>query len=339
MQLSDFNYDLPEHLIAQEALEDRSASQMLVLNRQTGEIQDKIFKDIVDFIQPEDLLVFNDTKVFPARLYGQKSTGGKIEILIERIYSKNKALTHIKANKTPKLDTILQFENNVQATVIGRQDDLFEIAFTNIDDLYVYLDKFGHIPLPPYIQREDRSDDRDRYQTVFADNLGAVAAPTAGLHFDEEVLSKLTEKGVKTAQVTLHVGAGTFQPVRVDNIDDHIMHAEYVEVSETTVEAIEACKSRGGRVIAVGTTTVRSLETAAFENKLKPFADDTRLFIKPGYEFKVIDVMLTNFHLPESTLLMLVSAFSGYENYEQAYHHAIEHEYRFFSYGDAMLIV
>jgi len=248
-------------------------------------------------------------------------------------------LAHVKANKTPKTDTELLFENQAVAKVIGREEDLFKLAFSGIDSLYEYLEKFGHIPLPPYIQREDQASDHERYQTVFATNTGAVAAPTAGLHFDQTLLEQLAEKGIQTAQVTLHVGAGTFQPVRTDNIDEHVMHKEFVNVNQQTVDAINACKQRGGRVFAVGTTTVRSLESAAFDGNLKPFSGDTRLFIKPGYEFKVIDVMLTNFHLPESTLLMLVAAFAGYENYRKAYHHAITHAYRFFSYGDAMLVL
>lgn len=339
MQLSDFNYDLPAELIAQEPLEKRTSSRLLVLNRNTGEIQDKVFSDFLHLITPNDLLVFNDTRVFPARLYGRKRTGGKAELLIERVLDANTVLAHVKANKTPKVDSELLFDNEAIARVIGREDDLFKLAFSGIDSLYEYLEKFGHIPLPPYIQREDQESDHERYQTVFAANTGAVAAPTAGLHFDEQLLQQLTEKGIQTAQVTLHVGAGTFQPVRTDNIDEHIMHKEFVNVSQQTVDAINACKQRGGRVFAVGTTTVRSLESAAFDGNLKPFSGDTRLFIKPGYEFNAIDVMLTNFHLPESTLLMLVAAFAGYENYQKAYHHAITHAYRFFSYGDAMLVL
>ncbi|MGV6810477.1 MAG: tRNA preQ1(34) S-adenosylmethionine ribosyltransferase-isomerase QueA [bacterium] len=343
MQLSDFAYDLPPELIAQAPLAERSSSRLLVLDRHSGELKDQIFKDIVDFIQPNDLLVFNDTKVFPARLYGKKATGGKVEILIERALSETTAWVHIKANKPPKPQNVLHFAGNATAIVEARENDLFRVSFSGIDSLYDYLEQYGHIPLPPYIQRsdqnEDQTTDRQRYQTVYAEKRGAVAAPTAGLHFDDATLSSITAKGVATASVTLHVGAGTFQPIRVDNIEQHIMHAEYICVPETTVEAVNACKQRGGRVIAVGTTTVRSLESAVIDGKMQPFSGDTRLFIKPDYQFQAVDVILTNFHLPESTLLLLVSAFAGYKNYQQAYHHAIKSSYRFFSYGDAMLII
>jgi len=343
MQLSDFAYDLPPELIAQAPLEERSASRLLVLDRQSGALKDHIFRDIVDFIQPNDLLVFNDTQVFPARLYGKKATGGKVEILIERVLDNTRALVHIKANKTPKPQNQLHFDGNAIATIEERADDLFRLSFSGIESLYDYLEQYGHIPLPPYIQCRDANDnqdtDRQRYQTVYAEKRGAVAAPTAGLHFDDATLSNIAAKAVATAKVTLHVGAGTFQPIRVEHIDQHIMHAEYISVPEATVNAINACKQRGGRVIAVGTTTVRSLESAIINGQLQPFSGDTRLFIKPDYRFKVVDVILTNFHLPESTLLLLVAAFAGYENYQRAYHHAIKSSYRFFSYGDAMLIL
>ncbi|GAA0419393.1 tRNA preQ1(34) S-adenosylmethionine ribosyltransferase-isomerase QueA [Cocleimonas flava] len=341
MQLSDFSYSLPPELIAQEALEDRTASRLLHLN--TGitpaEVHDKHFSDIVDLIQPNDLLIFNDTRVIPARLNGFKESGGKVEVLIERILDDHRALAHIRANKSPKVGGCLLLENAINAEVLDRHDALYEIKFKNEESIFKLLDQYGHIPLPPYIEREDTEADKERYQTVFADKVGAVAAPTAGLHFTDELLQSLKDKGVETAQITLHVGAGTFLPVRVDNLEDHVMHAEWVEVTQQTCDAVAACKARGSKVVAVGTTSVRSLESAAKETgKLEPFASDTRLFITPGFKFNVVDAMVTNFHVPESTLLMLVSAFSGYENIMSAYEHAVAEKYRFFSYGDAMFL-
>ncbi|QQZ30015.1 tRNA preQ1(34) S-adenosylmethionine ribosyltransferase-isomerase QueA [Thiothrix subterranea] len=338
MKLSDFHYDLPPALIASEPLTERTASRLLILNSASGECRDGQFTDVLDLIQPEDLLVFNNTRVIPARLHGEKATGGKVEVLVERITGEHTALAHIRASKAPKPGTRLRLEQAIDAQVTGRQDDLFEVQFLHTDSALNLLEQYGHIPLPPYIERADTPADRERYQTVFAQQPGAVAAPTAGLHFDQPLLAALRQKGVQTAAVTLHVGAGTFQPVRVQDLSQHVMHAEYADVSQAVCDAVAACRERGGRVVAVGTTSVRSLESAARDGTLKPFQGDTRLFITPGYSFRVVDVMITNFHLPESTLLMLVSAFAGYENIKQAYQHAVRQEYRFFSYGDAMLI-
>lgn len=343
MQLSDFNYTLSPELIAQEALTDRTASRLLQvqLDSQTHQAQflDKTFTDIVDLIDKDDLLIFNDTRVIPARLHGQKESGGKVEVMVERVLDEHIVLAHVRANKSPKAGGLLLLEGEIKAEIIGRQDRLFEIRFLGDVTVLKLLDKHGHIPLPPYIERQDTEDDRERYQTVFAEKLGAVAAPTAGLHFTNELLDAIKAKGVATAQVTLHVGAGTFLPVSVDNLDDHVMHAEWVEVEQSVCDAVEACKKRGGKVVAVGTTSVRSLESAAKQmGIIQPFKGDTKLFITPGVKFNVVDAMITNFHLPESTLLMLVSAFSGYDNIMKAYQHAIQEKYRFFSYGDAMFL-
>ena len=344
MQLSDFSYELPPELIAQEALAERSASRLLhlengVLPEANMHLHDKHFNDILDVLQPKDLLIFNNTRVIPARLTGQKDSGGKIEVMVERILDNHRVLAHVRSNKSPKAGGKLLLEHDINAEVIARHDTLFEIQFFHESTIYQILEDFGHIPLPPYIERDDTEDDKERYQTVFAEEAGAVAAPTAGLHFTTELLNAITEKGVETAKVTLHVGAGTFLPVRVDNLDEHVMHAEWVDVDQATCDAVAACKARGGKVVAVGTTSVRSLESAAKETGiLKPFKGDTRLFITPGFDFKVVDVMITNFHVPESTLLMLVSAFSGYENIMKAYKHAVNQRYRFFSYGDAMFL-
>jgi S-adenosylmethionine:tRNA ribosyltransferase-isomerase len=272
-----------------------------------------------------------------ARLHGQKDTGGKVEILIERVIEPTRCLAHVRASKSPKVGSKLLVED-AQITMVARHDNLFELQLESTGDFYQLMESHGHMPLPPYIDRDDAADDEERYQTVFAKEMGAVAAPTAGLHFDDAMLNTLSEMGVEQAEVTLHVGAGTFQPVKTENLDEHIMHSEWLSVSEQTVEKIKACKARGGRVVAVGTTSVRSLETAAKEGELKPYQGDTRLFIRPGYQFQVVDLLLTNFHLPQSTLLMLVSAFAGYENIMRAYRHAVEQRYRFFSYGDAMLL-
>ncbi len=341
MQLSDFSYALPPELIAQEALENRASSRLLHLDTNTdpATFHDKTFSDIIDLIQQDDLLIFNNTRVIPARLTGFKESGGKVEVMVERILGEHHVLAHVRANKSPKPGAQLHLEDSIKAEVIARKDDLFEISFLHNTSVYELLEQYGHIPLPPYIEREDTEEDRDRYQTVFAQEVGAVAAPTAGLHFTEELLQMLKAKGVETAQVTLHVGAGTFLPVRVDNLADHVMHAEWVEVDQHTCDAVSACKARGGKVVAVGTTSVRSLESAAeVSGTLQPFTGDTRLFITPGYKFNIVDAMITNFHVPESTLLMLVSAFSGYENIMTAYQHAIVEKYRFFSYGDAMFL-
>ena len=338
MKKSDFNYHLPEALIAQQPLSERTASRLLCLNRETGDTLDRQFNDLLDFIEPEDLLVFNDTRVIPARLFGTKTTGGKIEILIERILDEQHALAHIRSSKSPKAGARIELDNGYFCEVEGRENDLFQLRFDNKKPLLEILAEIGHIPLPPYIERADDENDFTRYQTVFGKNLGAVAAPTAGLHFDETMLEKIHAKGIQTAFVTLHVGSGTFQPVRVENLSEHIMHKEFFAVPQETVDAVNETKKRGGRVIAIGTTAVRALESASRSGVLHAGFGDTDLFITPGYEFKSVDAMLTNFHLPESTLLMLVSAFSRYEFVMQAYRHAIEQKYRFFSYGDAMWV-
>lgn len=343
MKLSDFHYDLPPELIAQQPLANRTSSRLLQVKINNSELIDSHFHDILDLIHPDDLLVFNDTRVIPARLFGIKETGGKVEVLVERVLDDHCLLTHIRASKSPKEGTTLTLEDAIIAKVLGREGSLFKLQFTTQKETELnvlqLLEQYGHIPLPPYIERKDSDNDKTRYQTVFADKPGAVAAPTAGLHFDNDLLQQLQKKGVATAKVTLHVGAGTFQPVKVENLDNHVMHAEYVEVSVNTCEAIKACQQRGGRVVAVGTTTVRSLESACMKTgELQPFNGDTQMFITPGYTFKTVDILLTNFHLPGSTLLMLVSAFSGYKNIFKAYHHAVDNKYRFFSYGDAMFL-
>ncbi len=338
MKKSDFNYHLPEALIAQQPLSERTASRLLCMNRETGELIDKQFSDLLNFIKPNDLLVLNDTRVIPARLFGTKETGGKVEILIERVLNNHEAVAHLRSSKSPKAGAKIELDNGYFCEVQGRAEDLFRLHFGSEKSLLGILAEIGHIPLPPYIERADNENDFTRYQTVFGKNSGAVAAPTAGLHFDESMLEKIKAKGTQTAFVTLHVGSGTFQPVRVENLAEHVMHKEFYAVSEETVEAVNATKKRGGRVIAIGTTAVRALESASRSGVLTAGFGDTDLFIVPGYEFKVVDAMLTNFHLPESTLLMLVSAFSRYEFVMKAYQYAIEQKYRFFSYGDAMWI-
>ena len=308
------------------------------MNRDTGELVNRQFSDLLDLINADDLLVFNDTRVIPARLFGTKTTGGKIEILIERILDNHHALAHIRSSKSPKAGARIELDNGYFCEVEGRDNDLFQLRFDSEKSVLEILSEIGHIPLPPYIERADDENDFTRYQTVFGKNLGAVAAPTAGLHFDESMLEKIHAKGIQTAFVTLHVGSGTFQPVRVENLSEHIMHKEFFAVPQETVDAVNETKARGGRVIAIGTTAVRALESASRSGSLKAGFGDTDLFILPSYEFKSVDVLLTNFHLPESTLLMLVAAFSRYEFVMDAYQHAIEQEYRFFSYGDAMWV-
>jgi S-adenosylmethionine:tRNA ribosyltransferase-isomerase len=338
MQVSDFAYDLPPELIAQEPPQNRGDSRLLVLDGETGEIDDRHFRELVDLVSADDLLVFNNTRVIPARVFGQKATGGRIEMLVERILDPRHVLAHLRASKSPKPGTGLVLEGGAEVMVTGRREALFEIDFGESQSVWDVLEAIGHMPLPPYITRADRIDDRERYQTVYAERPGAVAAPTAGLHFTDTLLAALAEKGVETCFVTLHVGAGTFQPVRVENIEDHRMHAEWVEVTPEVVERVRSCRARGGRVVAVGTTSVRSLEAASTGGELEPFVGDTEIFITPGYRFRSVDAMITNFHLPESTLMMLVSAFGGYQHIMAAYRHAIEKRYRFFSYGDAMFM-
>ncbi|MGF1725101.1 tRNA preQ1(34) S-adenosylmethionine ribosyltransferase-isomerase QueA [Photobacterium nomapromontoriensis] len=345
MQVSDFHFDLPDELIARYPQAERTASRLLQLTGNTGELAHKGFKDVLDLVQPGDLLVFNNTRVIPARLFGQKASGGKLEVLVERMLDDKSILAHVRASKSPKPGNELLLGENgeYQAEMVARHDTLFEIRFFSDKTVLEILEDIGHMPLPPYIDRPDEDADKERYQTVYNAKPGAVAAPTAGLHFDDALMAALKEKGVNFAFVTLHVGAGTFQPVRVDNIHDHHMHAEYVEVPEEVVEAIHTTKANGGRVVAVGTTSVRSLESAAQDalkngTELKPFFGDTEIFIFPGYQFQLVDVLITNFHLPESTLIMLVSAFAGYDHTMNAYLQAVENKYRFFSYGDSMFI-
>lgn len=338
MKKSDFNYLLPEALIAQKPLAERDASRLLCMDRNTGQITDRHFTDFIDLIDQRDLLVFNDTKVIPARLFGKKPSGGKVEILIERILDDHRAIAHVRASKSSKPGTLIELECGYYCEVLGRADDLFQLEFKGDNSLLYILEQIGHMPLPPYITREDDQSDLTRYQTVFAREAGAVAAPTAGLHFDQSMMDKLKAKDVQTAFVTLHVGSGTFQPVRVEDLSEHLMHKEYFAVLPETVAAVQQARARGGRVVAIGTTAVRALESASKSGQLEAGFGDTDLFVTPGYQFKSVDAMLTNFHLPESTLLMLVSAFAGYEAIMNAYSHAIDESYRFFSYGDAMFL-
>lgn len=383
MHLSDFDYELPDDLIARYPGESRSGSRLLCLSRRSGQVEHRAFRDLLDLLVPGDLLVFNDTRVLPARLFGRKATGGRVEVLIERVLSDREALAQVRASKAPKPGGVLEFERPsvaqatdasahppdgraaaaadvLQATMLGREGEFFHLRFAGEEPLVQLLERFGHIPLPPYIDRADELSDQTRYQTVYGRHLGAVAAPTAGLHFDEPLLAALREKGVELAFLTLHVGSGTFQPVRTENITEHTMHSEWIDVPANVCEQVNACKARGGRVVAVGTTSVRSLESAARHSPvaataedgerafpatsafpaggLRPFSGDTDIFIYPGYSFQVVDAMITNFHLPRSTLMMLISAFAGRQPVMGAYQQAVEQRYRFFSYGDAMFI-
>ena len=337
MKRSDFDYALPQELIAQYPPARRGDSRLLCLDGGSGRIEDSHFDLLPEFLGNGDLLVFNDTRVIPARLYGRKASGGRVEVLIERILGKDAALAQVRASKAPKPGGRLLVGEVIELEVKGRRGEFFELAAPGGSILEI-LEREGHMPLPPYISRDDGALDGDRYQTVYASRPGAVAAPTAGLHFTEEMFDRLEARGVRRINVTLHVGAGTFQPVRVESLDDHRMHSEYLEVGEAACRAVAETRRRGGRVVAVGTTSVRSLETAASSGEIAPFEGDTRLFITPGYRFRVVDAMITNFHLPESTLLMLVCAFSGYAEVMSAYRHAVEQGYRFFSYGDAMFL-
>ncbi|NOQ64918.1 MAG: tRNA preQ1(34) S-adenosylmethionine ribosyltransferase-isomerase QueA [Methyloprofundus sp.] len=338
MKKSDFYYVLPNELIAQHPLAERSGSRLLCLDPVTDDIKDKQFSDFLDLLHQGDLLVLNNTKVIPARLLGHKQSGGKVEILIERVLNDREVLAHTRASKSPKAGSIIDLDEGFQCKMLGRVDDLFHLQFDAELGVSGVLERIGHMPLPPYIERADDEEDQTRYQTVFAEKSGAVAAPTAGLHFDEVMMQKIRDKGIRIAFVTLHVASGTFRPVKVENLSEHIMHKEYFNVPEETVAAVQHIKSTGGRVIAIGTTAMRSLESASRSGQLTASCGDTDLFITPGYEFKTVDAMLTNFHLPESTLLMLVSAFAGYERIKQVYQHAIAEKYRFFSYGDAMFL-
>ncbi|WP_114639147.1 tRNA preQ1(34) S-adenosylmethionine ribosyltransferase-isomerase QueA [Polynucleobacter necessarius] len=340
MQLSDFNYKLPPELIAQHPLANRTDSRLLEVQANEGSyahLIDRQFKDILNLIRPGDLLVFNDTKVIPARLHGKKETGGNVELLIERISSENQAWVQIRASKVPKTGSIVQIHNQAGETfpveMIGYDGRFYEVRFP--ENVFALLERFGELPLPPYIEHQPDGEDAQRYQTVVAKNPGAVAAPTAGLHFDQEILQQIKELGVIQASVTLHVGAGTFTPVREEDLSKHKMHYEWYSIPPETLEAISKTKAQGGRVIAVGTTSLRALESQAIS---KQSSGETNLFITPGFQFKTVDCLLTNFHLPKSTLLMLVSAFAGMDNIRTAYQHAIEQKYRFFSYGDAMFL-
>lgn len=338
MRVADFHFDLPDDLIARHPLAERRSSRLLVLDGESGALAHRQFADLLDYLRPGDLMVFNDTRVIPARLFGQKASGGKLEVLVERVLDSHRVLAHVRSSKSPKPGSLIHIEGGGEAEMLARHDALFELRFA--EEVLPLLERVGHMPLPPYIDRADDASDRERYQTVYSDRAkaGAVAAPTAGLHFDEELLAVIREKGIETAFVTLHVGAGTFQPVRVERIEDHHMHREWLQVGQDVVDAVAACRARGGRVIAVGTTSVRSLESAVRDGELKAFGGDTDIFLYPGKRFHVVDALVTNFHLPESTLLMLVSAFAGYPQTMAAYAAAVEQQYRFFSYGDAMFI-
>ncbi|MDX1654062.1 MAG: tRNA preQ1(34) S-adenosylmethionine ribosyltransferase-isomerase QueA [Candidatus Competibacteraceae bacterium] len=339
MRKSDFYFDLPPELIAQHPPAQRGASRLLALDGPSGALEDLHFSDLPELLRPGDLLVFNDTRVIPARLYGHKASGGRVEVLIERILDQGRALAQVRASKSPNPGGRLVLEGGVEVEVVERRDELFELHFLDSRPLLEVLQAHGHMPLPPYIRRPDQREDFERYQTVYGQRPGAVAAPTAGLHFDQAMLSRLAAAGVDRTFVTLHVGSGTFRPVRAERIEEHTMHEEWVQVGQAACEAIEATRQRGGRVVAVGTTAVRSLESAADEaGQIAPFQGETRIFIYPGYRFRVVEALITNFHLPESTLLMLVAAFAGHPQVMAAYAHGVAQGYRFFSYGDAMFI-
>ncbi|PMQ06928.1 S-adenosylmethionine:tRNA ribosyltransferase-isomerase [Dyella sp. AD56] len=336
---TDFDFELPPELIAQAPLAERSASRMLVLDMEAQARQDRMFRDLPTFLREGDLLVFNDTRVLPARLYGRKDTGGQVEILIERVTGAHEATVQLGVSKKPKEGGRIELADGSHAVVLGRDGPFFRLRFESPDPLERLLLRLGEMPLPPYIERHADASDMERYQTVFAREPGAVAAPTAGLHFDETMLATLRERGVQFGYVTLHVGAGTFQPIRADDIKDHQMHREWLNVGASLVEQIRRTRAAGNRVIAVGTTVVRALESAVREGELQPFAGETQIFIFPGYRFSSVDGLLTNFHLPQSTLLMLVSAMAGRDFMLASYRHAVEQKYRFFSYGDSMLIL
>jgi S-adenosylmethionine:tRNA ribosyltransferase-isomerase len=343
MLVSDFQFELPEELIAKYPTPERTACRLLILDGNTGKTQQTHFKEVLNLLNPGDLLVFNNTRVIPARLFGQKESGGKVEILIERITSDQMALVHMKSSKSPKPGATILLDQGYTATVTGRDGELFVLQFNGAEPILSVLNKIGHIPLPPYIDRPDENADRELYQTVYSSRPGAVAAPTAGLHFDDTILAELKTKGINFAFLTLHVGAGTFQSIRVDKVEDHHMHSEYVEVPQTVIDQINATRAAGKRVVAVGTTSVRSLETVAQQTvaqgkPLAPFFGDTRIFIYPGYQYQLVDALITNFHLPGSTLIMLVSALAGTDHIKHAYREAIDSRFRFFSYGDAMFI-
>ena len=338
MLTKDFSYDLPEELIAQNPVDERGASRMLVLEKELG-IVDALFQKLPKYLKSGDLIVLNDTSVIPARLFLEKESGGKVELVLERIIDKEELVVQLRANKTPKLGTVLIFNSKKLFLIKEKIEDMFLLSYLGEGEIIDLFNEFGHVPLPPYIKRIDNSIDKKRYQTVFSKKLGAIAAPTAGLHFTKDMLDKLSENDISNVKLTLHVGAGTFQPVREKHVSEHKMHSEYMSVSKDVINKIIETKNNGGRILAVGTTVVRSLETAVRNDVLTPFEGETDIFIYPGYKFNVIDMMLTNFHLPESTLLMLVCAFAGKEKVMEAYHHAISKQYKFYSYGDAMLLI
>jgi S-adenosylmethionine:tRNA ribosyltransferase-isomerase len=338
LKRNSFHFDLPRELIAQKPLARRSDSRLLQLSLRSGRVSDRQFRELPGLLNSGDLLVFNDTQVIPARLFGRKESGGRVEVLLERLLSDSECLAQLRVSKPLRSGAAILLEDGSRLLMTGRDGAFFHLRLEG-GGLAAKLQTLGHMPLPPYIMRADTPEDAERYQTVYASRPGAVAAPTAGLHFDRELLDALDERAIERARVTLHVGAGTFQPVRVDNIEDHRMHTEYLEVPDTTCTAVERARQRGGRIVAVGTTAVRALESAAQGGELRPFAGDSRIFIYPGYDFRVIDGLITNFHLPESTLLMLVCALAGTERTLAAYDHAVAERYRFFSYGDAMLIL
>jgi S-adenosylmethionine:tRNA ribosyltransferase-isomerase len=338
MRLDDFDYALPQALIAQFPAGERGGSRLLHLDGKTGTLADRQFRDIAGLVAPGDVIVFNDTRVIKARLLGNKQTGGRVEVMVERVLEGGEVLAQVGANHPARVGSKLVLAGAIEATVLGREREFFRLRFEGCDDVLALLDRHGSVPLPMYITRAAGDSDTERYQTVYARERGAVAAPTAGLHFSEKLLDTLRGRGVHLVYVTLHVGAGTFQPVRAQDLGQHEMHSEWYHVPQATVDAIKLAGGKGGRVLAVGTTTLRALESAAAGGELKPGRGETRLFILPGYKFRVVERLLTNFHLPRSTLLMLVSAFGGMDNMRRAYRHAIERRYRFYSYGDAMLI-
>jgi S-adenosylmethionine:tRNA ribosyltransferase-isomerase len=338
LKKSDFHFDLPPELIAQAPLPTRSASRLLVADAGSRAFEDRQFAELADLLQPGDLLVFNDTRVLPARLFGRKDSGGAVEILIERVTGTHEARAQLGVSKKPKAGGRIILQDGSEMRVLGRDGEFFILRIDTVEPIEKVLLRLGRMPLPPYIERDADGTDDERYQTVFARTTGAVAAPTAGLHFDEELLRALTTRGVEFGYITLHVGAGTFQPMRAERVEDHTMHREWLNVGAELVEKIQRTRARGGRVVAVGTTVVRALESSLRDGEVAPFAGETQIFIFPGYRIRSVDALVTNFHLPESTLLMLVSAFAGREFVFDAYRHAVEQRYRFFSYGDAMLL-
>jgi S-adenosylmethionine:tRNA ribosyltransferase-isomerase len=338
VKLSDFDYELPRELIAQHPAAERGASRLLHLDGRRGELRDRRFRDLPALVNSGDVLVMNDTRVIKARLAGRKDSGGQIEVLVERVLDHERVLAQVRASKSPRAGTRLLLAHGATAEVLGRAGEFFELRFMDCTDVFALLERAGSVPLPPYITHEPDAGDAARYQTVYAQVPGAVAAPTAGLHFDDALLAALKARGVTLAWLTLHVGAGTFQPVRVENLAEHRMHGEWYSLPQATIDTIHAAHAAGRSVIAVGTTSLRALESAAATEELRAGSAETRLFIVPGYRFRVVDRLITNFHLSRSTLLMLVSAFAGMDNIRHAYRHAVEQRYRFFSYGDAMLI-